>query len=82
MPVAPAPTIDVDAASGTVSLTLPASAFDNLRSLSGVKVYVTTWDYDGGYRGLMPVAQPMAFGGGDGATDPLVMDDTEILMLP
>ena len=82
MPVAPAPTIDVDAASGTVSLTLPASALGNLRSLSGMRIYVNTWDYDGGYRRLAPTAQAMAFGGGDGAIDPLVMDDAAILTLP
>lgn len=79
-PVTPSPAIGVDPASKTVSITLPASALGNLRSLSGVKVYVTTWDYDGGYRELTPVAQSMAFGGGDGAADPLVMDATLVVL--
>ena len=81
-PVTPSPGIGVDPAGNTVSFTLPASALGNLRSLSGVKLYVTTWDYDGGYRALTPLAQSMEFGGGDGAVDPLVMDDTAIVVLP
>lgn len=81
-PVTPAPTIGSDPAGNTVSLVLPASALGNLASLSGVKVYVTTWDYDGGYRPLALVAQPMALGGGDGASDALVMDDARVVVLP
>ena len=81
-PVTPSSTIAVDPASDTVSFTLPANALGNLRSLSGLKIYVTTWDYDGSYRALTPLAQPMAFGGGDGAADPLVMDDTVVIVLP
>ncbi len=79
-PVTPSPGIGVDPASDTVSFTLPASALDNLGSLSGIKAYVTTWDYDGGYRALTAAARPMAFGGGDGAVDPLVMDDVLVVV--
>jgi len=82
IPVTPSSTIGVDPAGDTVSFTLPASALGHLRSLSGLKIYVTTWDYDGGYRALMPQAQPMGFGGGDGGVDPLVMDDTAVIVLP
>ncbi len=81
-PVAPAAAIGSDAARNTVSLVLPASALGKLASLSGVKVYVTTWDYDGGYRPLAPVAQAMAFRGGEGATGPLMMDDSAVLTPP
>jgi hypothetical protein len=49
--------------------------------LSGAKIYVTTWDYDGGYRGLAPQAQPYAMGGG-AADAPKVMDDSVVIVLP
>jgi glycosidase len=77
----PAAGIQVDAASNTVSFILPDASLGKLMSLSGVKVYVTTWDYDGGYRGLSPSAQQWAFWGGN-PTDPLVMDDVAPIVLP
>jgi carbohydrate-binding DOMON domain-containing protein len=80
-PVTPAATIRVDRAAQTVRFTLPASVLGRLPTLSGAKIYVTTWDYDGGYRPLGPQAQPYAFGGGapDGAK---VMDDSPVIVLP
>jgi len=45
-------------------------------------VYVTTWDYDGGYRALQPEPGAFAVGGGDPARDPRVMDDTAVIVLP
>jgi glycosidase len=74
-PVTPSAGVAVDARRRTVTLTLPAPALGNPRTLSGAKVYVSTWDYDGGFRALTPVAQAASFGGGDGTADPLVMDD-------
>ena len=74
--------IKVDAASNTVSLLLPASALGGLKSLSGVKLYVTTWDYDAGYRALGREPQSHSLGGGDPDTDPRVMDDTAVIDLP
>jgi hypothetical protein len=53
-----AATVQVDAAANRVRFTLPAAALGRLNSLSGAKVWVTTWDYDGGYRALAPQAQP------------------------
>lgn len=73
-PAGIAPALDVDRERGTVRFTLPASALGRPASLSGARIYVTTWDYDGGYRGLSPQPQPMRFGGGD-AVDARVMDD-------
>ncbi|QRK05769.1 hypothetical protein JQX13_37335 [Archangium violaceum] len=81
-PVSPAASIEVDAASSTILLTLPGQLFAGLTSLTGVKVYVTTWDYDGGYRPLVPTAEQWKFWGGDGAVDPLVLDDTPVLTIP
>ncbi|MDC0711318.1 alpha-amylase family glycosyl hydrolase [Stigmatella sp. ncwal1] len=81
-PVSPAAALEVDAASGTVFFTLPGALFAGRSDLSGVKVYATTWDYDGGYRPLVPGTEQWKFGGGEGATDPLVLDDTPVLTIP
>jgi glycosidase len=80
-PLAPG-SIEVEPATNTVFLTLPEDLFMNLSSLSGVKVYVTTWDYDGGYRPLVTAAERWKFWGGDGTTDPLVLDSTPVLTIP
>ena len=77
----PSPDIRVDKAARTITFTIPAAALGDRASLDGAKVYVTTWDYDGGYRALAPQPQPAAFGGGDGARDPLVMDATDVIVL-
>lgn len=80
-PLMPGAKVEVDRAAGTVSFTLPATATGGLKSLRGARVFVTTWDYDGGYRALGPQAQPYAIGGG-AADGPRVMDDSGILTLP
>ena len=78
-PVTPAAAITTDASTGTVSFTLPAAALGNLKSLSGARIYVSTWDYDGGYRAIAPQAQGYTLGGG--AVDaPKVMDDSLIVL--
>jgi glycosidase len=79
--VTPGARVRVDAASHTVSFVLPAAALGNPTSLSGARIYVTTWDYDGGYRALGPVAQPFAMGGG-AAGQPKVMDASAVIVLP
>lgn len=73
--------IDVDRAQRTVTFTFPARVLGQAPSLSGAKLYVSTWDYDGGFRPLAPQARANAFGGG-AARDPLVMDDTAVITLP
>ena len=81
-PVGQGAHIRVDASTRTVSLVLSAAALGHPRTLSGAKIYVTTWDYDAGYRALE--AQPGAhtMGGRRSPQDPLVMDDTPILRVP
>ena len=81
-PTAMAAQIVTDAASRVVSFILPAAALGGRSSLTGAKVYVTTWDYDGGYRALAAQAQPFAFGGGNPERDLRVMDDTPVFVLP
>ncbi|QSX79339.1 glucodextranase DOMON-like domain-containing protein [Agrilutibacter solisilvae] len=80
--VTPGARIDSDPAAGTVTFTLPARALGDPATLAGARVYVSTWDYDGGFRGLEPQAGPHTFGGGDAARDPRVMDDSGVLVLP
>ena len=80
-PVAPAAAIEVDAADRSISFTLSSAAFGGIAKLSGAKVYVSTWDFDGGLRPLAAKAGASSFGGG-GVGDPLVMDDSSVITLP
>ncbi|MDI9237828.1 alpha-amylase family glycosyl hydrolase [Lysobacter sp. LF1] len=80
-PLVPAATLQVDREAATVTFVLPASSLGRPRSFRGGKVYVSTWDYDGGYRPLAPGATASGFGGGDGARDPRVMDDSGVIEL-
>jgi len=80
-PTVPAAAIAVDRASNTLQFTLAPGALGGA-SLSGAQVFVTTWDYDGGYRPLRAEAAGALFGGGDGARDPLWMDASPVLRLP
>jgi hypothetical protein len=79
--VAPGAEVRADPASGTVSLLFPAAALGRAASLEGARVYVSTWDYDARWRALTPEGGSHAFGGGDGAVDPLVMDDSAVIVL-
>ena len=80
-PLAPGASVQVDLQRQTVSFTVPAAVLGRAGSLSGAKVLVTTWDYDGGYRALLPQAQPYAMGGGV-AGEPKVMDSSPVIVLP
>ncbi len=77
--VTPGARVDVEMKTNRVTFTLPAAALGNRASLAGAKVYVTTWDYDNGYRPLLDKAEPYAMGGPKGAA--LVMDDSGIITL-
>lgn len=80
--VSPAANLLADRDRRTITLLLPARALGNPVSLSGAKLYLNTWDYDGGYRALKPQADTHNFGGGDGSRDALVMDETDVIVLP
>jgi hypothetical protein len=71
--------LETHAQRGTVTLTLPAGALGPDAALQGLRIYITTWDYDGGYRALGPTPGGHSFGGGE-ATDPKVMDDLLITL--
>lgn len=80
-PVSPGAGILVDQGARTISFVIPASALGKPATLSGARLYVSTWDYDAAPRPLRPEPGTHAFGGGDGSRDPLVMDDTDVIVL-
>ena len=81
-PIVPAARMRVDAKARTITFTLPATALRFTKDLDDARVYVTTWDYDGGWRALAPQAGPHAFGGGDAARDARVLDAVGPLEIP
>lgn len=80
-PVAPGATLAVDATRHTLTLTLPAAALGKKATLAGARVWVTTWDYDAGYRALGPEPAAYAMSGAP-AGSPKVMDASPVLVLP
>ncbi|MFY7857647.1 MAG: alpha-amylase family glycosyl hydrolase [Rubrivivax sp.] len=79
-PVTPAARIQADPQRHTVTFTIPAQALGDRTDLRGTRLWVTTWDYDGGYRPLAAEAAPYVMGGPPGT--PKVMDATEVIVLP
>ncbi len=77
----PSAGIDVNPEARTLSFTLSAAALGGLQSLAGAKLVVSTWDFDGGFRPLTAEPGGASFGGGDGARDPLIMDETRVIEL-
>jgi len=73
--------ISVNAAENTVQFIVLAMAIGNPSTLSGARLYINTWDYDGGYRAIQPTAGGMHFGGGR-PDSPKIMDDTAVITLP
>lgn len=74
--LSPGAAIDVDRARHVLRLTLPGGLFGQV---AGLQLYVTTWDYDGGYRALNAQPGGHTLGGGPG---PKVMDDIGPVTLP
>ncbi|WP_297800218.1 alpha-amylase family glycosyl hydrolase [Arenimonas sp. GDDSR-1] len=79
--LSPGAQVVADAQARTLTFTIPAKALGNPASLSGIKLYLNTWDYDGGYRALSPQGGGMVFGG-DRADGVKVLDETGVLVLP
>jgi len=80
-PATPTASIQVDRSANTVSFVLPGDALGDLGSLAGVRVYISTWDYDGGFRALAAHPGPFTFGGGSPG-DPFIMDESAVIELP
>jgi glycosidase len=81
-PAERAATVSVDAGRRTVRLIAPADALGGLTSLTGARVYITTWDYDGGYRALAGAAGPFVMGGAQTEADPKWMDAIGPIRIP
>jgi len=75
--------IVVDRAAGVIRVDLPADTLDLPESLTGTRVYLNTWDYDAGYRGLTTDGHGFTFAGGIGSVDePLLLDELGPIRLP
>jgi hypothetical protein len=77
------PKVKTDQSTKTIAFTYDRRAL-GLASWSGVKVYVTTWDFDGikgVLRPLSPAGGQWEMGGGQ-ASDPKIMDDLPVVTLP
>ena len=79
-PLASTAVVEVDVPRRLLRLILPAGALGDTADLVGLELHINTWDYDGGYRALAPLAGPFTLGGGppDG---PKLMDQMR-LQLP
>lgn len=73
--------ISVNKEQQMIEFIVPGKAIGNPSSLSGIKLYLSTWDYDSNYRELKPKADQQSFGGGK-STGPKIMDDTIVMTLP
>lgn len=73
-PLVPGARIAVDKARKLVRFEFPAAVLGHPTDLRGLVVHATTWDWDGGWRGLSPEGGGHTMGGGDGARAPLWMD--------
>ncbi|KPF66875.1 hypothetical protein IP84_14995 [beta proteobacterium AAP99] len=78
--LSPAARISTDAKRRTVTFTLPSAALGDPASFAGARLYVSTWDYDGGYRELAPTPGSFVFGGGK-PDDPRVIDASRVIRL-
>lgn len=83
--VSPAAQItSVNKATGTVRFLIAAESLGTPATLDGARIYVAIWDWNGlvsQYRPLTPAGGPYEFGGGNGATAPLIIDDSAVLTL-
>lgn len=81
--VSPSGKVSVDKSKNQITFTFGGDSLGAPSTLSGTKVYVTTWDYDGlesSNRKLTPDGGDYIYGGpSDG---PLVMDDTAVILVP
>ena len=79
--ITPAAEVETDAASRTVRFTIPSESLGDPASLSGARVFVSTWDWDGGWRPLAREAGSFTVGGGD-SKSPKVWNASPVIQLP
>lgn len=78
-----APTITINEENSSIDLLFPPGALGDLESFEGVKLYVTTWDWDdeaATLRALTADGGDFLFGGGDSSVDPLILDEAIVGM--
>jgi glycosidase len=92
-PIVPGAQLRVDSKANKIIIELSAAALGHLDSLVGAKFYISTWDYDGGFRSLKHKAGAYWMGlkpatdllkdqsTSENLTLPLIMDDTPILKI-
>jgi glycosidase len=61
--ITPGARLQVDASQARWRIEIPGAAIGNPDTLRGAKVWINTWDYDGGYRPLRDAAGGAHFGG-------------------
>ena len=79
--ITPAAEIDTDAARRTVRFTIPSESLGDPASLNGARIFISTWDWDGGWRPLAPAAGSFTVGGGDPKA-PKVWSASPVIRLP
>jgi hypothetical protein len=79
--ITPAAEVSVDAERRLVRFTIPSESLGDPATLSGARVFVSTWDWDGGWRPLAREAAIFTVGGGDPA-GPKVWSASPVIRLP
>lgn len=78
--MSPGARLSVDRERRVVRFELPAAALGHPADRSGLVIHATTWDWDGGWRGLSAEGGGHTMGGGDGRRDPLWMDAMTVVL--
>lgn len=76
------PSISVDKNNNKIILQFSPDALGNPETLKGAKIYITTWDCNGGegrYRSITKEGGLWKFGGSDSLNPIRIMDDTEVI---
>jgi glycosidase len=79
--ITPAAEISTDTATRTVRFTIPSEALGDPASLSGARIFVSTWDWDGTWRPLAREAGSFIVGGGD-PNAPKLWSASPVITLP
>jgi glycosidase len=79
--ITPAAEISTDTATRTVRFTIPSEALGDPASLSGARIFVSTWDWDGTWRPLAREAGSFIVGGGDPKA-PKLWSASPVITLP
>jgi glycosidase len=79
--ITPAAEIRSDPAQRRVVFTIPSESLGDPDSLSGARIFVSTWDWDGGWRPLAREAASFTVGGGE-PDGPKIWSASPVITLP